>query len=173
MISAVSSYMDPSLMTTTQTQTQKVNPFDKADTNGDGFLDASELASVAGNISSMTGKTMEADQLLADLDSDGDSKLSEEEFEAGRPEGPPPGMMGMMGSGIMEGGGVKSLLDILNESDDEDSSSTDSMDLNGDGIVDAEEALLGIQNLIHKYLGEIVDTTGQNDENQSQLNLSV
>jgi len=171
MISAVSSYMDPSLMTTTQTQTQKVNPFDKADTNGDGFLDASELASVAGNISSMTGKTMEADQLLADLDSDGDSKLSEEEFEAGRPDGPPPGMMGIMGSGME--GGVKSLLDILNESDDEDSRSTDSMDLNGDGVVDAEEALLGIQNLIHKYLDEIVDTTGQNDENQSQLNLSV
>ena len=171
MISAVSSYMDPSLMTTMQTQTQKVNPFDKADTNGDGFLDASELASVAGNISSMKGETVTADQLLADLDSDGDGKLSKEEFEAGRPDGPPPGMMGMMGSGME--GGVKSLLDILNESDDEDSSSTDSMDLNGDGIVDAEEALLGIQNLIHKYLGEIVDTTGQNDENQSQLNLSV
>ncbi len=169
MISAISSYMDPSLMTSVSTQTQKANPFDAADTNGDGFLDSTELAAVAEKISKMSEETVTADQMLADLDSDGDGQLNEEEFEAGRPEGPPPppaGMMGMMGAE-----GTQSLLDILNESDDEDSSSTDSLDLNGDGIVDAEEALLGIQNLIQKYLGDLVGVSGEDGGNQ--VNLSV
>lgn len=170
MISAVSGFMDPSLMSTSTTRVQRVNPFNKADTNGDGFLDAAELATVAGKISEMTGETVEADQLLADLDSDGDGQLSGEEFEAGRPDGPPPAMIGMIGSGME--GGVKSLLDILNESEDEDSGSTDSLDLNGDGVVDAEEALLGIQGILQGYLSQILDASADK-ASESLISLSV
>ena len=171
MISAISSYMDPSLMSTSTTQVQRVNPFNKADTNGDGFLDSTELSTVAGKISEMTGETTDADQMMADLDSDGDGKLSEEEFEAGRPDGPPSppgGMMGMMGTE-----GTQSLLDILNESEDEDStSSTDSLDLNGDGVVDAEEALLGIQGILQGYLSQILDASA-GEVSGSQVSLAV
>ena len=76
--------------------------------------------------------------------------MSQEELEAGRPQGPPPGMMG----GGMQGDGTKSLLDAMEESEDDDSYvSVDSLDTNGDGVIDAQEAKSGINKLIETYGG--------------------
>ena len=162
MISGIGGFMDPSQMTSMRSQMG--NPFEKMDSNGDGSLDETEIGSMAGKISEMTGQSVDADQILSKLDSDGDGLINQEEFKSGRPEGPPPRMMGMMGGG-MQGNTIQSLLDIMNDSeDDESSDSVDSLDANGDGIVDAEEAMAGMNRLIQEYLN-------QDSGNESQLDL--
>jgi Ca2+-binding EF-hand superfamily protein len=152
---------------------QMGNPFDELDSNGDGSLDETELGSFAEKVSEMTGQSV--DEIVSELDTDEDGLVSQEEFEAGRPEGPPPGMMGMMGGmqpGGMQGGGIQSILDTLNSSEDEDSSSSlDSLDTNGDGIVDAEEAKAGLNYLIQEYLYQVANTWNDDSEKGSLLNL--
>jgi Ca2+-binding EF-hand superfamily protein len=151
------------------------NPFEKIDSNGDGELDKVELSSLAKKISEMTGQSVDVDQLISKLDGDKDGLVSEKEFEAGRPQGPLPGTMGLMGAmkpGGMEGGGTHSLLNKLNGSEDEDVSSwLDPLDTNGDGIVDAEEAKAGINYLIQKYQSQMTITSDQDDETSGQLKL--
>ena len=79
-----------------------------------------------------------------------------------------------MQPGGMPGGGIQSLIDTLNSSEDEDSSgSVDSLDTNGDGIVDAEEAKSGINYLIQEYLSQSTNTLSQDSKKGSQLNLAV
>jgi Ca2+-binding EF-hand superfamily protein len=70
--------------------------FTRADANGDGTIDADELATMAAN--GPEGRPT-AEELLAQLDSDEDGVLSRAESDAGiermhqnRPPGPPPGM---------------------------------------------------------------------------------
>jgi len=143
---------------------QMGNPFEQLDSNGDGSLDKTELSSLADKISEMTGQSVNVDELVSKLDSDEDGLVSQEEFEAGRPQGPPLGMMGM------QGGGMQSLLDILNESEDEDVSSLrDSLDTNGDGVVDAEEAKAGINYFIQQYQNQMTGTSNQDGETGGQL----
>lgn len=89
MISGISggSYMYPTQMITMQRQME--DPFEKHDSNGDGLLDETELSSMAEKISEMTGQSV--DEIVSELDADEDGLVSEEEFESGRPQGPPPG----------------------------------------------------------------------------------
>jgi Ca2+-binding EF-hand superfamily protein len=151
---------------------QMGNPFEEIDSNGDGSLDKTELGSFADRISEMTGQSVEVDQIVSKLDTDEDGLVSQEEFESGRPEGPPPGMMGGMQPGGMHGDGTQSLLDMLNSSEDEDSSSwVDSLDTNGDGIVDAEEAKAGINYMIQEYLNQMVSTSNEDSGKGGLLNL--
>ena len=130
---------------------QKPNPFEENDADGDGFLNAEEVGAFASQISEMTGREVDAEELLTRLDTDEDGQVSEEEFEAGRPKGPPPPMM----SGT--GGDIMALLSKLGSSDteeseeDEDDASFNSLDTNGDGIVDAQELLAGLSHLIQAY----------------------
>jgi Ca2+-binding EF-hand superfamily protein len=150
------------------------NPFEENDSNGDGSLDKDEITSFADKISEMTGQTVDVDQMISDLDADEDGLVSEEEFEAGRPEGPPPGMMGGMQPGGMQAGGIESLLNMLNSSENEDFSvSVDSLDLNGDGTIDADEAKTGISYLIQEYLNQMTETSDQDSENAGLLDLQV
>ena len=80
-------------------------------------MDETEISSMAEKLSEMTGESVDAGRIVSDLDADGDGLLNEEEFKAGRPQGPPPGMMG----GGMRGNGAQSLLDEFEELDsDED-----------------------------------------------------
>ena len=159
-------YMDPSQMTAMRGQGGK--PFEAIDSSGNGSLDKIELSAFAEEISGMTGQTVDADQMISDLDADEDGAVSQEEFESGRPKGPPPGMMG-----DTQGGGLESLLDMLNSSDEDSTSTLDSLDTNGDGVVDAEEAKSGINYLIQEYLSQMSNTLGQDSEKGSQLNLQV
>jgi len=68
--------------------------FTDTDADGDGSISATEAESLADIISSATGSTMAASDLIKGYDADGDGVLSEEEtataLEANRPAGPPP-----------------------------------------------------------------------------------
>jgi len=151
---------------------QMGNPFEKIDANGDGSLDKTELSSLTDRISKMTGKSVDADHMISKLDADKDGLVSQEEFKSGRPQGPPPGMMGGMQPGGMPGGGIESLLDMLNSLEDEDSSSSvASLDTNGDGVVDAEEAKSGISYMIQEYMNQATSELFQDSGNDSLLNL--
>lgn len=158
MVSSINSSIGLSSMATAQARVD--NPFDKLDQNGDGTLDASEISAMAEEITEMTSQAVDTDELLAQLDSDEDGLISEAEFEENRPLGPPPGPPpGMMtGSGTSEnGGGVQSLLDALGSSDEDDdgTSLTDALDTNGDGVVDAEEAMAGANLLMQRYQAQL------------------
>lgn len=73
--------------------------FTKVDSNQDGSLDESEVASFADKMSEMTGQSSDAAEMMAMFDSDEDGAVSESEFASARPQGPPPPMMGGMQEG--------------------------------------------------------------------------
>jgi len=168
MISGIGSSMDLSQMASMRSQMG--NPFEKVDSNGDGSLDKNEIVTMTEKISEMTGQSVDANEMLSNLDSDGDGLLSQEEFKAGRPKGPPPGMAGMMGGG----NSIQSLLDMINGSENDSSSdSIDPLDTNGDGIVDAQEAEAGIRGLIQHYQNQMTGMLTEDSVSESQLDLSV
>lgn len=70
--------------------------FTKVDSNQDGSLDESEVASFADKMSEMTGQSSDAAEMMAMFDSDEDGAVSESEFPSARPQGSPPPMMGGM-----------------------------------------------------------------------------
>lgn len=66
--------------------------FSRSDSDSDGTLTADELQAMLDEIAEKMGNEgPSAADLLEKLDTDGDGALSSAEFEAGRPEGPPPG----------------------------------------------------------------------------------
>lgn len=173
MISGVGGSMDFSRMAAMRGQMG--NPFEKMDSNGDGLLDEAELGSMAEKISEKTGQSVDAAQLLSKLDADSDGMLNQEELKAGRPQGPPPGMNGM--KGMMGGGGLgnttQSFLDMLNSSEDDAVSDVeDSLDANGDGVVDAEEAMAGMNRMIQEYQNQMAGMLGQTS-GSAQLSMFV
>ena len=92
------------------------NMIAKLDKNGDGKLDATELADV-------TDKTgMKVDDLLNQFDEDNDGVLSKTEankmFEAMKPKGPPPDQQTSNLDETDSSKELKTLLDALDESDD-------------------------------------------------------
>lgn len=113
--------------------------FSRIDTNGDGSIDKDEMTVVTDKFKSDTGK--DGSDMFTQLDSDGDSKLTQAEFDAGRPEksgspqgagGPPPGG----GPGKTRGGGGA-------QSASGDSTTYDPLDTNKDGVVSELERLVG------------------------------
>ncbi len=158
-------------------KTQRGNPFKKLDANTDGSLDIKELGAMAKKISKISGKPFNAEGLMNTLDTDKSGSVNQEEFKAGRPKGPPPGgmngmatmgMKSMMGiKGGMKGNTMQIFLESLNESND----SIDVLDTNGDGIVDSQEAVMGMNNLVQQYTDGIADGSNQNTSTQSLLDL--
>ena len=78
--------------------------FSDSDADESGSLDSSEVEGLAEMISGATGTTLDAEELIASFDEDGDGLLNEEEtvaaLEANRPEGPPPNEMASASFGI-------------------------------------------------------------------------
>jgi Ca2+-binding EF-hand superfamily protein len=104
--------------------------FGNTDANGDGSIDASELSTMAAN-GPEGGPS--ADELLAQLDTDGDGVVSRAESDAGiesmqesRPPGPPPPMASDASSSSSSDSSdslTQTLLDALNEQDDSSTTS--------------------------------------------------
>lgn len=114
--------------------------FTKADADGSGGLDSTEVQTLTEKISEATGVSVDLSEFLATYDGDGNGTLSEEEtvaaLEANRPQGAPPpppgGMGGMQGS--------------------DESDMVDSADTNGDGIISADEAA-GLVDIVNNATG--------------------
>ncbi len=79
-------------MNTQEMQKHQDEMFCKLDSNSDGSIDKTELASLAKNISEDTGNTLDVDSVFSTYDTDGDSQLSKDELnsymEANRPPMP-------------------------------------------------------------------------------------
>jgi Ca2+-binding EF-hand superfamily protein len=142
------------------------NPFQKIDSNGDGAVDQSEIVTMADKIKEKTGHSVDTNRIMSKLDSDGDGQITQTEFDENRPEGPPPAMIdmmrnmmrgGLMGGNMgMQGDNTQSFLDMLNESEDENASSIrESLDTNGDGVVDNSEAQAGMQLKLQQYQNQM------------------
>ena len=161
MISSLSSFSGFSPISTMRGQMD--NPFQKIDSNGDGAVVQSEIGKMVDKISEKTGHSVDTERIMSKFDSDGDGQISQAEFEENRPEGPPPAMMGMMrnmmgGNMGMQGMNTQSFLDTLNQSDDENASSIkESLDANGDGVVDEGEAQAGIQLKLQEYQNQMTN----------------
>lgn len=128
--------------------------FKKADADGSGKIDSSELTELFAKISERTGKSLDASEMMKQYDKDGDGALGKDEMNSmmeslvGKVEprggmGPMAGMGGPRGGGgpggPPPGGGF--------EEDDED----------GDGTLDSEE-LETVLSSLSKVTGTTYDT---------------
>ncbi len=119
--------------------------FNKADANGDGGLDKSEMQTVLDKVSEMSGQDINVDNVFSEFDADEDGVLSEQEAETAMNqlrEEMEPQMRGMKGGkggphppGIggrgVDGGdeSESSLISMLNSlSEDEEESILDALD---------------------------------------------
>ena len=122
--------------------------FAKVDTNSDGSIDADELKVLTNKIQSDTGQDVSTQ--LSKLDTDSDGKLSQTEFEAGRPQPPEgagaaQGMQSGQGASGPKGpppaggpggpGGAKGA--------SSENSTYDPLDTNQDGTVSELERMVG------------------------------
>jgi len=116
--------------------------FAKVDTNSDGSLDADELKVLTDKIQSDTGQDVSTQ--FSKLDTDGDSKLSQTEFEAGRPQaaqsaGDAQGAQGAVGpKGPPPAGGPGGAQGASKQD-----TTYDELDTNQDGTVSELERLVG------------------------------
>jgi Ca2+-binding EF-hand superfamily protein len=153
-------------------QSRIANAFQKADANSDGSPDTAEIGTMADNFSEKLGKSVDAGNLISSLDSDGDGLISSDEFKSGRPESPPPGMMGMMGGGLQPDS-VQNLMTSMKASTSESAATEafDPLDINEDGIVDEKEAKAGLGLFFQQYLNQMPDAPEQDGETKNRFNL--
>jgi len=143
--------------------------FSKVDADGSGELSSTELQTMLDHMSSQHGATTSssssttstdssnaASDMLKQLDTDGNGSLSQAEFDAGRPSGPPmegmgghmppPPPMGMDStsstSTASSSGTTSASTAASGTTSASDSTTYDSADLNKDGVVSAQEKLL-------------------------------
>lgn len=102
--------------------------YSELDTNADGALSTDELQAMSDELAERMGDDAPTvDDLMARLDGDGDGALSFAEFEAGRPDGPPPGAQGgMMPPGMngAGGGGQLDLAQLFSTGEEQDEQTT-------------------------------------------------
>lgn len=132
--------------------------FAKVDTNSDGSLDADELKVLTDKIQSDTGQDVSTQ--FSKLDTDGDSKLSQTEFEAGRPQ--PPG--GTNGTQSAQGtGGPKGPPPAGGPGGAQGASKQDTtydkLDTNQDGTVSELERMVGELQSASTSLGSTEDAS--------------
>ena len=162
MISGIESGFDPSQIEAMRTKMISEH-FSQLDVNNDGLLDETEASSMADKFSELTGQAITGEQVISQLDTDGDKQLNFDEFKAGAPKGPPPRMRKMdTGSNLLE------LLNILNESD-EDEDGTASID----GAADSAEGSNGTAVYLEKFQSLLTNMLGSSENTESTLNLLV
>ena len=94
--------------------------FAQIDANKNNSLDQNELKTLADTMAQKTGLSMSVYDIISQLDTNGNGQVSQEEFDAGRPKGPP-------------AGGMDSLFDKI--------------DANGDGSLDETELNAFVQSM--------------------------
>ena len=164
-------------------ETRKASPLVEHDSNGDGALDATEFGAFAEKISEMTGETVDAEELFAEMDTDGDGLVSEEELQAAAPPPPPPPEEMLSAMGI----DVETLLSMLgSEEETSDTSETaaasgtsgssetyDPLDTNEDGVVSQEELEAGINSMIAEYTKQMGGSSDPAEVAESVVNMQV
>lgn len=123
--------------------------FSKVDTNSDGSVDESEMTAFTDKMKTETGR--DSPISFATLDADSDGKLTQTEFDAGRPSGGPQGAGGPPPAGGPGGATATSATD---------SKTYDKLDTNEDGTVSELERLAGA-------LNELVSTSESSDASDS------
>ncbi|WP_052711590.1 EF-hand domain-containing protein [Elstera litoralis] len=117
---------------------QRQQIFQRADTNGDGKVDASELENdLKSNAPTdapqgVSGSAPTSAEILSQLDSDGDGSLSEEEFAKASPPPPPPG-------GKFDSSTASTLLSAQEDATNALLKLFEKSDANGDGEVTEDE----------------------------------
>lgn len=146
--------------------------FNKIDEDGSGGLDQTEFSDLAAKVGEMTGKDVDAEDLFAQYDADGDGQLSEEETQTfmddNRPEGPPPG--GMMGGMGAVQGPPPDLSQVFSDADEDEDGSLDADEAEGiaEMISNATDEEISADELIAAY-DEDGDGTLSEDETLAAL----
>ncbi len=128
--------------------------FGKIDSNSDGSIDRTEASTFDAKMKELTGQSRDVDQMFTNLDTDGNDKISLDEFKAGAPQPPdggiygPNGMMGAGGPPPMGGGRGGGMSSLMRSSGSEDGSTTptDPNDTNNDGKVDIQDFIDSLTN---------------------------
>ncbi len=121
--------------------------FSKVDANSDGSVDATEMTAFTDKMKAETGRDIPTS--FAELDTDSDSKLSQAEFDVGRPTGGPKGAQNTSNSGGVEGAGGPPPpggpggAQPASGASGADSATYDALDTNEDGSVSELERLAG------------------------------
>ncbi len=97
------------------------NAFNKMDVDGSGSLDAAEVQSMSDMMAEKMGTDAKSvEDIMTQLDGDGDGALSFAEFEAGRPQGMQHGgAAGMMPTNMGYGKNKMDLSSLFSSSDEE------------------------------------------------------
>ena len=118
--------------------------FGKVDANSDGSVDEAEMTAFTDKMKTETG--LDSPSSFAELDSDSDGLLSQAEFDAGKPSGPPGGSGAMQGAGgppPAGGPGGPGGAGATKGTESASSTTYDPLDVNEDGTVSEMERLAG------------------------------
>lgn len=166
----------------------KARMFSKADADGSGGVDKTELQTMFSKIAEKTGTTAaDAETQFSQMDTDGDGSLSADELDTGMkslmpppsstmefaqrmsggqpPDGPPPG------GPPPDGGGdeASSTSSTSSTSSSSSSSSTDPLDTNGDGTVSAQERAAGALKEMLQSLAKAMDSDGDGSISKDEI----
>jgi Ca2+-binding EF-hand superfamily protein len=133
--------------------------FNTVDQDSSGGLDQTEFTTLVAKISEATGQEVDADELFATYDADGDGLLGKEEIqtamEANRSAGPPPGgmMKPMAAMGTMPPGGAPDLSQIFSEADQDEDGTLDESEVQGlaDMISHVTEQVIDAADLLAEF----------------------
>ena len=158
----------------------KAKMFGKADADGSGGVDQTELQNLFDKVAKKTGTTAaSASEQFSKMVTNGDGSLSSDELSTGMkslmappnstvdfaqrqgmPSGPPPG-----GGGGGEGGASASTSSTSSSS----STSYDPLDTNQDGVVSAQERAAGVLQDLLKTLTTAMDSNQNGDISKSEV----
>ena len=163
----------------------KARMFGKADTDGSGGVDQTELQNLFDKVAKKTGATAaSASEQFSKMDTNGDGSLSSDELSTGMkslmappnstvdfaqrqgmPSGPPPGGPPSAGGGGGGGGGSASTSSTSSSS----STSYDPLDTNKDGVVSAQERAAGVLQDLLKTLTTAMDSNQDGNISKSEI----
>jgi Ca2+-binding EF-hand superfamily protein len=159
----------PSTMEFAQTRSATATDdlFSKVDANSNGSVDETEMTAFTDKMKTETRR--DSPSSFSELDTDSDGLLSQAEFDAVKPGGPPDGAGGMQGAGGPPPAGGAGRPGGAQATESTSSSTTyDALDTNEDGTVSEMERLAGaLKDFVNA--GESNTATSTVDENILKL----